>query len=96
MNNLNLGLVHPVALVFQRRDSITFVRNYNLSCLYCTRVTLYVSVIYRPSSGVSCTRCGKLTSFFELSGLKRRGAPGGWAWSRSREGILKLCDIVVH
>jgi hypothetical protein len=33
---------------------------------------------------------------FELSGLKRRGAPGGWAWSRSREGILKLCDVVVQ
>jgi hypothetical protein len=42
------------------------------------------------------TRCGKLTSFFELSSLKRRGAPNGWAWSRSREGILKLCDVVVQ
>jgi hypothetical protein len=42
------------------------------------------------------TRCGKLTSFFELSGLKRRGTPGGWAWSRSREEILKLCDVVVQ
>jgi hypothetical protein len=42
------------------------------------------------------TKCGKLTSFFELSGLKRRGAPGGWSWSRSREGILKLCDVVVQ
>jgi hypothetical protein len=42
------------------------------------------------------TRCGKLTSFFEMSGLKHRGAPGGWAWSHSREGILKLCDIVVQ
>jgi hypothetical protein len=45
---------------------------------------------------ITYTRCGKLTSFFELSGLKRRGAPGGWAWSRSREGILKLCDFVVQ
>jgi hypothetical protein len=36
------------------------------------------------------TRCGKLISFFELSGLKRRGAPGGWAWSRSRGGDLKV------
>jgi hypothetical protein len=42
------------------------------------------------------TVCGRLTSFFELSGLKRRGAPGGWAWSRSREGILQLCGIVVQ
>jgi hypothetical protein len=42
------------------------------------------------------TGCGKLTSFFELSGLKRRGAPGRWAWSRSREGILQLCDVVVQ
>jgi hypothetical protein len=40
--------------------------------------------------------CGKLTSFFELSGLKRKGAPGGWAWSHSREGILQLCDVVVQ
>jgi hypothetical protein len=34
--NLNLGLVHPVAPVFnENHKSITFVRN--LSCLYCTQ-----------------------------------------------------------
>jgi hypothetical protein len=55
------------------------LRNEDLHNLYCSR----------------STRCGKLTSFFELSDLKRRGAPGG-GWSRSREGILKLCDVVVQ
>jgi hypothetical protein len=50
---LNLELVHPVVLVYQRRDSTTFVRNYNLSCLYCARVTLHVSAIYdTPEDGL--------------------------------------------
>jgi hypothetical protein len=59
--------------------------------------TLVSSYTVKEFLGVPAgTGCGKLTSFFELSGLKRRGAPGGWAWSCSREGILQLCDIVVQ
>lgn len=36
------------------------------------------------------TRCGKLTSLFEVSTLKRREVAGGWAWFRSIEGIPKF------
>jgi hypothetical protein len=47
---LNLGLVHPVEPVFnENHKSIAFVSN--LSCLYCTQITLHVSAI-RPSSSV--------------------------------------------
>jgi hypothetical protein len=50
---LNLGLVHPVAPVFnENQKSIAFVRN--LSRLYCTQynTALHVSAI-QSSSGVS-------------------------------------------
>jgi hypothetical protein len=50
--SFNLGLLHPVAPVFnENHKSIPFVRN--LSRLYCTQynITLHVSAI-RPSSGV--------------------------------------------
>jgi hypothetical protein len=57
---------------------------------------LQESISDDPFTPSSCTGCGKLTSFFELSRLKRKGAPGGWARSRSREGILQLCDVVVQ
>jgi hypothetical protein len=54
---LDLGLVHPVAPVFNENyKSITFVRN--LSCLYCTQTTLHVSAI-RPSSGVCYRRVNR-------------------------------------
>jgi hypothetical protein len=81
---------------------LTILVKYLMKCIQNNKI------IKRPSFWViyiihKCTlwkkcryRCGKLTSFFELSGLKRRGAPGGWAWSRTREGILKLCDVVVQ
>jgi hypothetical protein len=52
--SFNFGLMHPVA--HQRRDSTTFVGNYNLSCLYCARVTLHVSTIY-PSGVSSIYKC---------------------------------------
>jgi hypothetical protein len=53
LQHFNLGLVHPVALVFnENHKSITFVRN--LSRLYYAQynTTLHVSAI-QPSSGVS-------------------------------------------
>jgi hypothetical protein len=56
-NHLYLGLVRPVALVYQRKDQTTFVRNYILPCLYYTRVIRHVSAIYKPSSGISCIKC---------------------------------------
>src|SRR5258705_3891559 len=40
------------------------------------------------------TGCGKITSLFEMSALKLMGVPGGCAWSRSRDGILKFCKLV--
>jgi hypothetical protein len=51
---------------------------------FCVRYIILNFFFLKLYTSHSYTRCGKLTSFFELSGQKRRGAPGGWAWSHSR------------
>jgi hypothetical protein len=53
-NILILGWCILLHLYINEMIETTFVRNY---ILYCTRVILHVSAVYKTSSGISCIKC---------------------------------------